>query len=513
MKKYVAILLALFVMLATFCAVTVQAAETVEGDWVTSRAADDYKDPESYRPACGYKYELNKGLVLVSADYTNNTPYTHVHTRTPYNLQDSNADGNGNSVSIELIVTDFAYAGTNNKDHFVSFSLHSKEVFAPGQTGYGEGVSVLIRGEGDGTAIAQFFTLDDVGGYTLFSMQSIVIPVNEDGHEVYDFSVKYDGNDYKYYLCGMEFVDTTGNAKAVLNQYCADGAYVGVSLYTGETGTPIGATITKFQGAVPYGEDSCDPEPNLNNFAPIIDSNTVEEGKPALIWNADKQQFKDFSGSNIDFAVSELGHGAVSITAKNASGFLIFSPLNDVSYEASDFPVIAVLTKDCYAEYGTIFYSAGKTMGAQPSCSCEIDIAEYEYNDGWCMGLLDLTDDLDWQGRVNMIRADFVNVDHMDEEMKYYDIAYVAAFRTVEDAEAYAAYYLSELMGVSMETTEKETVATDESDSVNDQTQPEQTDEQTTEPEQSKSCGSLIAAPVLVIIAMVVTAFLTNKND
>lgn len=512
MKKFVALFTALMMIVSAIGMMTFSVSAAMDGDWVTSRAADDYKDPESYRPACGYKYEVDQGLVLVSADYTNNTPYTHVHTRTPYNLKDSNADGNGNSISIELIVTDFAYGGTNDKDHFVSFSLHSKEVFAPGQTGYGEGVSVLIRGAGNGTAIAQFFTLDDAGGYTLFSMQSIVIPVNEDGHEVYDFSVKYDGTNYKYYLCGMEFTDLTGHDKVVLDQYCADGAYVGVSLYTGETGTPIGATISKFQGTVPYGEDSCEPEPNLNNFAPIIDSNTIDEGKPALIWNADKQQFKDFSGSNLDFAASDLGHGAVSLTAKNPGGFIIFSPMNDVSYEASDFPVIAVLTKDCYAESGTIYYSAGKTMGAQPNCSCEIDIAEYEYNDGWCMGILDLTDDLDWQGRVNMIRADFNNIDYMDEEMKYFDVAYIATFRTVEDAEAYAAYYLSELMGVSMETTEKETNAPDD-DITDDQTQPEQSEEQTTEPEKKNSCGSMIAAPVIAMISVIGIAFIAKKKD
>ena len=498
MKRLVSIITVLFVLLTTLSVMTFPASAEMEGDWVASRAADDYKDPESYRPASGFKYEIDKGLVLISADYTNNTPYTHLHTRTPYPLKASNVDGEGNSISIQLIVTEFAYGGEDNKDHFVSFSLHSKEIFAPGQTGYGEGVSVLIRGAGNGTAIAQFFTLDDDGGYTLFSEQSIFIPTDQEGHEIYDFSVKYDGSAYKFYLCGTEFVDLTGNANLILDQYCENGAYVGVSLYTGETGTRLGATISKFQGMVPFGDDTVEPEPNLNSFADIIDSATVQEGKPALIWNAAKEQFREFHGSNLDFEVTE--QGTVKVTAKNPSGFLIYSPLNEISYEAADFPVIAVLTKDCYAEYGNIYYSAGKIMGAQPSCSCEIDLAEYEYAEGWCMGILDLTDDLDWKGRVNMIRADFVNIDHLDEEAKNFEIAYVAAFRTIEDAEKFAEDYLTELLGVPVHpdqetTTVPETAAPETQES----TEAPTTEAQTNAAEKS-GCGAIVAAPVLIVL-------------
>ena len=516
MKKFLTTLLAISVILAAICVMSAPVgADIVEGDWVTSRAADDYKDPESYRPACGYKYEADQGLVLVSADYTNNTPYTLVHTKQPFSVKEANADGNGNAISLQITVTDFAYAGeSGSKDHFVAFSLHSQEVFAPGQTGYGEGVSVLIRGEGKGAAVAQFFLLDDSYGYKLFSMQNILIPQNDQGKEVYDFAVKYDGGKYKFYLCGTEFVDTTGLADAILDQYCDQGAYVGVSLYTGETGTNIGAVINKFQGMVPYGEDSGAPEDNMNNFADIVDSSTVEAGKPALIWNSAKEQFRDFAGSNLSFEVNE--DGTIKTTAMNEDGFLLFSPLVSVSYEAADFPVIAILTRDCYADSGTIYYSAGDTFGAQPECSCEIDIAEYDYGEGWCMGILDLTGDLDWKGRVNMIRADFNNIEYTDEDMKSFDIAYLAAFRTMEDAEKYAQDYLIALLGELPEVTTKGTQAPESEDTT---TAPEAEtndaeNEQTTQAEQAQGgCGSVVAAPIIALVAALGAAFVTRKKN
>ena len=516
MKKFMSMLLACAMILSVATILAVPTSAIVEGDWVTSRAADDYQDPESYRPACGYRYEIDKGLLTVSADYTNNTPYTHIHTKKTYNLTEANADGNGNSVSVQFTVLDFAYGGEyDNKDHWVSFSLHSKEIFAPGQTGYGEGVSVLVRGSGNGSAIAQFFSLDDEGGYKLFSQFQVSIPFDQDNHEVYDFSVKYKDGKYAFYLCGQEFTDATGYADQVLNEYCADGAYVGMSFYTGETGTPIEICVNKFQGEIPYGEDSAEPEDNLNNFAPIADSSTVEAGKPALIWNANKEQFNKFNGSNLDFAVND--DGTVKLNAKSGSGYFIFSPRSSISYQAADFPVIAALVRNCYAEYGTIYYSAGDVMGAQPDCSCDVDLAEYDYGEGWYMGILDLTGDLDWKGRVNMIRCDFVGIDIEDEEMRSFDVAYLAAFRTIEDAEQYVNDYLIALLGALPETDEKET---QDNETIDSQTQlPEsnsevQSFEENTEAEQSEnSCGSVVAAPVIIFLTMLSVTLIVKKKD
>ena len=515
MKRIFAFVLAMMLAASAFCLLTVSTGAIVEGDWVTSRAADDYGDEESYRPACGYEYDLDKGLVLISADYTNNTPYTHVHTKTAYNLKDYNAGGAGRSITMEFTVTDFAYGGiSGQKDHLIAISLHSQEVFAPGQKGYGEGVSILVRGAGNGSAIAQFFYLDDNKGYTLFSEQQISIPVNNQGQETYTFELEYTQEGYTFYICGKQVKDSSKMADEILNTYCADGAYVGLSFYTGETGTSIGAYLSKFQGEVPYGEDSAEPEENRNNFAQIADPDSVPAGKPAVIWNAEKEQFNKFQSSNIDLSVND--DGTIKATALTSSGYVIFSPKVSVSYDAADFPVIAVLTRGCYAEYGKIYYSAGEIMGAQPDCSQEIDIAEFDFGQDWCMGVLDLTGDLDWQGRVNMIRTDFVNVDYTDPETQVYDIAYIAAFRTVEEAEQYAKEYLIALLGAlpepdsDKETTNQQTTTEAVEDTQANNTQSE--DEQGTDAAASNGCKSLICAPALALIAMFGAAFVCKKK-
>ena len=118
MKRCFLLMLTLTFMASAFSMMLIPASAVVEGDWAVSRAADDYKDSDSYRPYCGYKYEMDKGLVLISADYTNNTPYTHVHTKNKYNLQDNRAGGSNRSITMEFTVTDFAYGGeSGNKDH------------------------------------------------------------------------------------------------------------------------------------------------------------------------------------------------------------------------------------------------------------------------------------------------------------------------------------------------------------------------------------------------------------
>ena len=513
MKKLMTLLLSLAMVACMATLLAPPASAIVEGDWVTSRAADDYQDEESYRPACGYEYVMDQGLMLISADYTNNTPYTHVHTKKPYDLKAKNADGKGNSVSVQFTVLDFAYGGENDdKDHWVCFSLHSKEIYAPGQTGYGEGVSVLVRGAGKGTAIAQFFSLDDNNGWKLFSEMAIKIPVNEQGQEVYTFEVRHDDWGYTFYLCGQEFYDAGKTADSVLDTYCKDGAYVGMSFYTGVTGSPIEICVNEFQGEVPFGEDSMPPEDNVNNFAPIADSATVPAGQPAAIWDSKMEQFGRFNGSNLDFATNE--DGTINLTAKVESGYVIFSPKSTVSYEAKDFPVIVVLTKNCSAEMGKFYYSAGDVMGAQPNCSCEFLLDEVKYNDGWCLGVLDLTDDVDWQGRINMIRCDFSGIDYTDPEVNSFDVAYIAAFRTLEDAKAYTEAYLYDLLGVDpggdIVTTEKDTTVEEENPT---QSESEDSEQPTTSaPEENKGCGSVIAMPLLALFTVIGIASIAKKE-
>ena len=86
---------------------------------------------------------------------------------------------------------------------------------------------------------------------------------------------------------------------------------------------------------------------------------------------------------------------------------------------------------------------------------------------------------------------------------------------TFEDAKNYADAYLHDLLGVDpggdMVTTEKDTTVEDEEDPTQGESQ--ESEQQTTPPEETKDCGSVIFAPVLAVFVMLGTAAVAKKKD
>ena len=52
MKKLISITLTVVMLLSLASVMMIHGSAIVEGDWTVSRAADDYQDPDSYRPYC-----------------------------------------------------------------------------------------------------------------------------------------------------------------------------------------------------------------------------------------------------------------------------------------------------------------------------------------------------------------------------------------------------------------------------------------------------------------------------
>lgn len=519
MKKLLTVLLAACMVLASMTMLAVSTgAAGLEGDWVTNRAADAYEEGISdYTPAAGYKYTPD-GFQTITADFTNCNPYVQARTRKAYNLKDNNATKDGYSVSVKFSITEYAYdGGTPGKDQWISITLNSDPIASQGRAQYGAGLCLLIRGSGNGTATALPHYADKQNNlFTNFAVQVINPTVNEEtGKEEYTFTVKYDGTNYVMNVCGYEFTDETLNT--ILNEQCADGAYVGVSLMTTEIETPASLLITEFQGEVPFGDDSLDPEPNVKSFAEIADSNTVEAGKPAVMWDGKLEQQDKMSISGADYTIQE--NGVVSLKANNDMPYISFNLKNDISYEAADFPVIAVLTKDCWTSDGQIYYMSGRTLGANSACMQDIFVDEYQIGEGWAMAILDLTEDPDWAGRINGIRVDFKGIDYEDEQFGKFDVAYIAAFRTIADAEQYYKDYLTALLGKMPETDAPTTEAptteapTTEAPDQNDATDAPSEGATTEAQQASGGCGSVVAVPVVALIAMLGVAFVAKKKD
>ncbi len=519
MKKLITLMLALALVLSamTMMATTVSAESIVEGDWVTSRSGDSYEeDVTDYTPASGYQY-TTEGFQTIAPDFTNCNPYVQAHTKNAYNLKDPNADGNGHALSVKFTVTEFAYGGEYaNKDEWIAITLNSDPVATQGNPAYGAGLCILIRGAGAGSAIGQPHSVDKENNrFTLFVDGQISPELNQKGQEVYTFSIKYDGSEYVMNLCGLDFVDPTGALNTIFNEQCADGAYLGITLMSTEAETPASFVINEFQGEVPYGEDSAEPEANVKNFAEIADSSTVPAGQPAVKWDGKNEQGDKISISHADYTVQD--NGIVTLECNGNMPYINFMLKNEISYEASDFPILAVLTKDCWASSGKFYYMSGKTLGCGADNLMDFIIDEISLGEGWGLSLVDLTDDPEWEGRINGIRCDFHDVDFADETFKKFDVAYFGAFRSEEDAKQYANDYLIALLGKLPETdppTTEEPTTEPQTDAETEAKTDEQSVEQTTEePAASTGCKSVVAIPTVALIAMLGAAFVAKKKD
>ncbi len=519
MKKTILALIVIMMLLSVFAmlAIPVTAAE-IDGDWITSRRANDYDDEQNYsHPAAGYKYTTD-GFVTVSPDYTNCTVYQQVHTRNKIDLQGNN-DGNGNAISLTFTILEYPYAGETNEDQWIAITLNSEEKANQGSVDNGEGLCILIRrlSYDPGKAQAQYHYVDKDGkGFSAFTLPDITVPVNEQGQEIYTFSMAYDGTNYIFNLCGTETKDEHLNQ--VLSEKCAEGAYLGVTMHSGVSDAKASMLISNFQGEIPFGDDSAEPQPNVKNFAPIADSSTVEANQPAVLWDSTCRDFDkmDTVGATLDIQEN----GTVKLTTQTLAPYIFMGVKSEISYEAAEFPYIAVLTKDCYADGGNIYYCAGKVLAAKQECYDTIDLDDYTYGDGWSLGIYDLSEDEDWVGRINAIRIGFhfTASDLTDEDYNNFTIGFYGAFRSEDEAIAYAEAYMMQLndgeLPTEEPTTERPTTHAPESDPAQQTTEKNENNQekQTADTSETAGCKSLISMQIISILILLGCAVTVNKK-
>ncbi len=524
MKRFLSILLASLLVMSLAAAMVVSSSAALEGDWDTARSASDYDDEGSYCPAPGYHYDAELGFVIDPPVYAKeNTPFVQLHTKKPVNLKADN-DGNGNSVSLELTVLDYAYDGGEGKDQWICFTLNSKPIAAPPNSEYGEGLCILIRGAGYGSAQVQPFYLDTQGknfAPIVPSFPTVDVPFNANDQEVYTFEVKYDETGYTFAVNGHWFA-ADEYLNGILDRACADGAYVDVLCQTGVVDSSIKLAITEWQGNLPVGDDSKDPEEDLREKAPIADSATIEANMPAVLWDTTYRDFRKISVAGAQYAVNETD-GSVHFQIESQSPYISFGIKSDVSYEASDFPYVAVLTRNCWANSGNVYYCAGPILSAENNYSENWDIEDTAYEGGWTLGLMDFTyyNEDGWVGRINSIRVgfDFAAEDVTNEEYNNFDVAFIGAFRSPEEAKAFTEAWLTSKGYQAGEVTEAPTTEapTTEAPETEAKTDAPATEAPTTEAETEapakKGCGAVVAAPVVALVAIVGVAFVAKKKD
>ena len=539
MKRFLSMLLAAMMVLTMAVVLVAPTSAAIEGDWTTSRSGADYEDEGSFCPAPGYHYDAELGFVIDPPVYApDNTPFIQAHLKNPIDLK-ANNDGNGNSVSMKFTVLEYAYDGEEGgKDQWIALTLNSEPRSTPGNVKYGEGICILIRRGlgpnclGEGRAQFETFYVDKTGydsapkNFGLitgngFGLVQGDVPVNENGQEEYTFTVKYTDGGYVLSINEVTF-GPDAYLNTLLDNACAQGAYVGLLAQTGEANTKISLAINEWQGDLPVGDDSATPEEDLRSKAPIADSATIEANMPAVLWDSTLRDFRKIDPAGAIFSIND--DGSVHIVTQTASPYINFGIKSEVSYEASHFPYIAVLTKNCWANSGNVYYCAGPNLSASNEYSENWDLADTEYEGGWSLGIMDFSDynEDGWYGRINSIRVgfDFSAEDVSDEEYNNFDVAFIGAFRSPEEAYAYTEAWLTAKgynanAATTEETTEAPTTeAEDDTEAKTEGTTTEAVVETEAEgTETTNSCKALVAMPVVALVAMIGVAFVAKKKD
>ncbi len=454
MKRLIAFAVAAMMVLSLIPVMTISgSAADIEGDWLTMRKPGDYEleEGETYKPAPGYEY-TSEGFTTIPASYKNMSPYFNIQTREAQNLKEG--------IYLEFRVDEFSYGGDTGADHWISINLSDTPNINPGGTDHNNNWLSLVRGEGDGNASLQSFITvkeDEEGLNGQFLHQGDVtttVPVDDEGREIYTFEVIWDGSAYDIKICGTS-VAGMANVTTNLNNFNADGDfYVGISFHSGVKDGVAGCTILKYgntaaNATTPVGSDSELPDENTLVYGDMIDSATVAEGQPALLWDATGSSYTgEPGGTNIAF--TPQGDNSFKATAAQGVSYFQWSIRNSLTYDAEAFPVFTMLLKDYWGADGGLYYCAGDILGPQDthmtSWSPYADGCNfYGQDEEYTLIVVDLNelnteDQKMWTGRINCLRPSFA-VDMADNE---WTICWMGMFRTIEDANAYAVAYLGE---------------------------------------------------------------------
>ncbi len=305
----------------------------------------------------------------------------------------------------------------------------------------------------------------------------------KDGVETYTFEISYDGSQYTIKINGVALTGAP-TLTEFINSF--EQTYVLLTLHSGQAGGKGDVTITK-QGTsaadadVPTGSDEREPEENLLVYGDLVDASTVPANQPALILDANKTSVKkDPTGSNI--SLTPTGSGAYAVKASGDIPYFTWSIRRELTYNAEDFPVIVMMLKDFIGNDGGAYYCAGDVVAANDSymqgwTQWDDNAKFYGENDEYTLIVMDFTEMINTpvevngeetyplKGRFHSVRPHF-GVSAADEEMSQWSIEYMACFRSIEEAHAYADAWAEENIVVETEdpneTKEEEPVDTDE---------------------------------------------------
>ncbi len=471
MKRLIALVIAAIMVLSLIPTMVLPAVaeeeaeyaypDPLDGFWSIYRSPGSYKVPDpddeeekTYTPAPAYRYTA-EGFQITSADYTNMTPKWTVQTSRSQDLEAG--------FYMQFRVDEYSYRGENGAaDAWIAFTIADSRLIEPGTINHNNYLCVLLRGNGDGqvafneTAIGTKTVEDKKGSFNIVTGgTSATVPMDEDGKEIYDIELVWDGTDYIVYICGVAIKNSQITAHLKSFEEC----YVGVTMMSTVKDGKASMTILKTgtsaaDATVPEGTDEAEAEENTLVYGDPIDPTTVPENEPALLFNP---QTLTSNPSPAGATFTPTANYTYHVTVTAPPYFFQWGPRNAITYMAEDFPVFAMMLKDYYGpESGGMYYNAGDIMSANSDYHTSWNLYDeystfYGDDDEYSYVIVDLTDM--WEGRINSVRLDWTG----DVGSEYY-IEYMAFFRSPEEALAYGEAYVVK-QGVDIEDSADETDA------------------------------------------------------
>lgn len=530
-RPMLAVLATLLLVLSSLLTLPVSAytPPDIEGDWTTYRSAAEYdltqEEELNFTPAPGYEYD-EEGLHLISPKYQNTTVFGTLQSKEVISLKDG--------FYMELRVDDFSYGGEDGTaDNYISFHLWNRAKITPGATQYGQGWLSLIRHK-DGVS-AESFTSD-----TSFNYQgsTAIEPARDpNGKAIYTLEVTNDGTNYTVMVCGVP-VEGGEAITTLLNSLNTDGEfYVGASFWSAVTNGTLSATLlkcgaSKETATAPAGSDSKEPEDTGCGYPGFIDPDKVPQNHPAMVFDASGSSWTgDIPQEGL--TLDRQGNNSFLVTAKDREGYFLWEVKRSLSYEAQDFPVIAILLEDQQGIVNdlTLRFSTGIHMTDTEDHSLRYHLsgitkATYGIDGEYTLAVIDLKEALSedvyenhWSGRINNLRLDFheMNMDPTSEEVygNAFWLHWVAVFRSVDEAEAYANVYTWPIG--PQQTEESATVPVEDPTEIS--TDVPGTDEGATEPQEEttvpdskteRGCASVIGE--IGLVPVIAVAFVQLKK-
>ncbi len=467
MKRLIAFAIAAIMVLSMIPVMAFTASAAAEGDWTVyhNPKHDLPTNSEEPQPRPGYEYVAGEGFKTIAADYTNFSVYYTLQTKETWNLYDG--------IYLEMRMDAWSAGGEGQlKDNWISFNLSDKPGVEPGGTEHSNNWFSLVRHRPNDLQILEsHFTADN--GDKPGSLSTVgtldnqagtfSIPTDEDGKEIYTFEVIPNGDSFDIKVNGYTVPGAADSVSQHLNKCSVTGDwYVGITFNSGVSGGAADCVITKFgtnkdNATTPTGSDRREPDLNTRSFGEMIDASTVPAGQPALLWDANMTTVSsDPAGTNI--ALTAQGDGTFHALATGSTPYFMWTIKSELTYNAADFPVFAMMIKDFWGTGGTVYYCSGDTVTADDSHMINWTIYDeagnnQEYVDDddsyynliiWDLSTMNTeTDPKNWADRIHSLRPSF-SVDNTDPDKAEWDICYMGMFRTITDAQAYGDNYLGD---------------------------------------------------------------------